>query len=338
MKKLLLFGVFASCFNISAQTFGGGVTDIDGNNYTSVIIGDQEWMAENLRTSRYSNGDTIPNDTNGIQWNLLNTGVWAHYDNDSLYETPFGKLYNWYAVSDSANICPIGWHVPSNNDWDELIDTLGSNVGGKLKSTGTTYWWSPNSGATNETGFSALPSGNTQAIWAPSFFGNGMNAHFWSSTEQSVGSAYDYVLQYNSASFGSYYDEKHFGFCIRCIKNVPINTVTQLGAQLCANQDSAFYQWVDCDNNYSLIIGDTNQCFIPAVTGNYAVIVSYNSVVDTSDCFLVDYTGMEELFLGEKELVKIVDFIGRETEFKPNIPLIFIYSDGTRERVMKLEE
>lgn len=112
---------------------------------------------------------------------------------------------------------------------------------------------------------------------------------------------------------------------------------SQNGSVLTANQTGATYQWLDCDNNYAVINSETNQSYTPAVTGNYAVEVNMNGCVDTSDCFLVDHTGIEELLQKEKELVMILDFMGRETEFKPNTPLIFIYSDGTRERVMKLE-
>ena len=120
------------------------------------------------------------------------------------------------------------------------------------------------------------------------------------------------------------------------IEPLPNINVTQGSTELTANQNGATYQWLDCDNNYAVINGETNQSYTPAATGNYAVEVNMNGCVDTSACFLVDYTGIEELIQTEKELVKIVDFMGRETEFKPNTPLIFIYSDGTQERVMKL--
>jgi hypothetical protein len=113
---------------------------------------------------------------------------------------------------------------------------------------------------------------------------------------------------------------------------------SQNGTTLTADQTGATYQWLDCDNNFAIINGETNQSYTPAVTGNYAVEVNMNGCVDTSACFLVDYTGIEELFQNEKELVKISDFMGRETEYKPNTPLIFIYSDGSRERVMKIVE
>jgi len=127
---------------------------------------------------------------------------------------------------------------------------------------------------------------------------------------------------------------------IQDLYNADLNSTskaTQTGSVLSADQTGGVYQWLDCDNNYAILNGETNQSYTPAVTGNYAVEVNMNGCVDTSACFLVDYTGIEELTNGTVELVRIVDFMGRETEFKPNTPLIFIYSDGTRERVMEIE-
>lgn len=114
-------------------------------------------------------------------------------------------------------------------------------------------------------------------------------------------------------------------------------TLTQTGTLLTANQIGANYQWLDCDNNYTWVLGETNQAFTPSVTGNYAVEINMSGCIDTSSCALVDYTGIEELIIEKKELVMILDFMGREVEFKPNTPLIFIYRDGTRERVMEIE-
>lgn len=143
----------------------GEVTDIDGNIYKTVQIGSTTWMAENLRTSRFCNGDIIPNPNQTNDW--INSGnsknpAWIHYNNNSSNDYPFGKLYNWYAFSDSRNICPCGWRIPTIQDWKTLANNLGSNAGGKMKSLGTEFWKTPNTGATNESGFSALPSGT---IW-----------------------------------------------------------------------------------------------------------------------------------------------------------------------------
>lgn len=120
--------------------------------------------------------------------------------------------------------------------------------------------------------------------------------------------------------------------------NSVVNTVTQTGSLLTADQTGAMYQWLDCDNGNQPIISETNQSYTPAITGNYAVEVDMNGCVVTSSCLLVDYTGVEELFQTEKKIVKILDLMGRETEFKPNAILIYMYDDGSSERIMRLEE
>ena len=136
------------------------VTDIDDNVYQAVKIGKQWWTAENLQVIHYRNGDAIPEITNNSEWIGLSTGARCAYDNDVSNVSTYGYLYNWYAVDDSRNIAPAGWHVPTHEEWQALVDYLGGKrFGGKLKETGTTHWHSPNVGATNESGFSALPAG-----------------------------------------------------------------------------------------------------------------------------------------------------------------------------------
>ena len=115
-------------------------------------------------------------------------------------------------------------------------------------------------------------------------------------------------------------------------------TITQIGSTLASNESGAVYQWIDCDNGNATIVGEVNQTFVATVNGSYAVIVDNGICVDTSACILIDLTDINEIQKEQKVLLKIVDLLGRETEFKPNIPLIFIYSDGSKERVMKLEE
>ena len=150
----------------------GTVTDIDGNTYQTVKIGDQWWMAENLKVTCYRNGDAIPNITDGTTWASLSTGAYCEYNNDINNVATYGRLYNWYAVTDSRNIAPAGWHVPSDAEWKQLEMYLGmsqseadatgwrgTDEGGKLKEVGTMHWNSPNTGATNESGFTALPGG-----------------------------------------------------------------------------------------------------------------------------------------------------------------------------------
>ena len=197
---------------------GAGVT-FNGYTYTSIVLGNgQEWMAENLRTTTYANGDPIPNVTDGNQWQNLTTGAWSHYNNDSQYENPYGKLYNWYAVDDSRNVCPTGWHVPSDAEWTVLTDYLGADsIGGKMKSTGTQYWQSPNMLATNESGFSGLPGGLRSSMGG---FGSvGGWGFWWSSTEYSAGSAWDRALYSGSGDVARDPDDKGIGFSVRCLRD-----------------------------------------------------------------------------------------------------------------------
>lgn len=155
---LILTITLLLCPTMNAQETGA-VTDIEGNVYLTIKIGDQLWMAENLKVSRYRNGDNIPNVPDTSEWVNLTTGAWVYYNNDSSNDETYGKLYNWYAVDDNRGLCPTGWHVPSEEEWTTLtIFLIGRNVGGTMKST--TGWNSPNTGATNESGFSGLPGGN----------------------------------------------------------------------------------------------------------------------------------------------------------------------------------
>ena len=205
--------------NDPAGPTGGGVT-FNGYTYTSIVLGNgQEWMAENLRTTTYANGDPIPNVTDANQWENLTTGAWAHYNNDSQYENPYGKLYNWYTVNDPRNVCPTGWHVPTDAEWTVLIDYLGgeSVAGGKMKSTGTQYWLYPNTDATNESGFSGLPGGFRNGNGT--FLGIGDFGYWWSSTEDGTYFAWDRALDYSSGgvSRGNVYKES--GFSVRCLRD-----------------------------------------------------------------------------------------------------------------------
>lgn len=195
------------------------VTDIDGNEYATIQIGTQVWMAENLRTSKYCNGDPIPNVTDYTQWANLTTGAWSHYNNDSQYENPYGKLYNWYAVADSRNICPCDWHVPTDAEYTLLTDYLGGQAlaGGKMKSTGTQYWSSPNTGATNESGFSGLPGGYRNIGGTFYYFGN--LGSWWSSTEGGTNSAWDRYLYFSNGNVYRNNASKGDGFSVRCLRD-----------------------------------------------------------------------------------------------------------------------
>ncbi len=199
----------------------GSVTDQEGNKYATIRIGNQEWMAENLKTTKYCNGDPIPNVMNNTLWQNLVSGAWAHYNNDSQYDTTYGKLYNWFAVNDSRNVCPCGWHVPTDPEWTILADYLGgvSVASGKLKSTGTQYWKSPNKSATNESGFSGLPGGHRSTNGT--FYNMGTFGYWWSSTEFNSNpfSALNRDLYYNIQNFVWVHNYKKSGFSVRCIKD-----------------------------------------------------------------------------------------------------------------------
>ncbi|MCK4639963.1 MAG: fibrobacter succinogenes major paralogous domain-containing protein [Candidatus Marinimicrobia bacterium] len=198
-----------------------GVADIDGNTYQTVLIGNQRWMAENLKVTHYRNGDAIPNVTDAPEWSNLTTGAYCNYDNDANNAVTYGSLYNWYAVNDSRNIAPEGWHVPSDVEWQTLVDYLGgySVAGGKMKETGTTHWNSPNTGATNESGFSALPGGYRHYATG-GYSALGTNGYFWSSTEEYSAYVYYWFL-YQNYSFVTQDVSFNWqrGFSVRCVRD-----------------------------------------------------------------------------------------------------------------------
>jgi uncharacterized protein (TIGR02145 family) len=184
----------------NTSLLASGLVDIDGNNYPVVIIGNQIWMKENLRVSRYRNGVSIPIVTDNTAWGGLTTGGRSWYNNDSTtYENPYGNLYNWYAVADNRGLCPNGWHVPTDAEWTILITYLGgeSVAGEKMKSTGITYWSSQSAGTDNSSGFSALPGGYRNVDGSFSYFRN--IAFFWSATEIDSDNAW-YRNLYNNFS------------------------------------------------------------------------------------------------------------------------------------------
>ncbi len=200
---------------------GAGVT-FNGYTYSSIVLGNgQEWMAENLKTTTYANGDPIPNVTEENQWGTLFTGAWSHYNNDSQYENPYGKLYNWYTVNDSRNVCPTGWHVPSDAEWTVLTDYLGGNTVAGVKMKTTTGWndYNGQSGnGTNESGFSGLPGGN-RYNGSGGFFNVGYFGYWWSSTENDSYDAWYRTLSYNFGTAGRSYYYKQSGLSVRCLRD-----------------------------------------------------------------------------------------------------------------------
>ncbi len=196
------------------------VTDIDGNIYQTVKIGGQVWMAENLKVTRYRNGEAIPRVTVDSLWPKLRSGAWCSYNNDNSHAGLYGNLYNWYAVNDGRNIAPEGWHVPTDDEWQMLVDYLGGKdaAGGKMKQIGATLWQGPNTGASNESGFCGLPGGyrnyrNGQFNYI------GVYALFWSSTQGTDWYAFYRELTHSYASVNRNYGDKPNGFSVRCIRD-----------------------------------------------------------------------------------------------------------------------
>ena len=194
------------------------ITDADGNVYTSVTIGTQEWMVENLRTTKYSDGTAIPNVTDGAAWNNLSTGGWCHYDNDSSqYEAMYGKLYNFYSV-ETGKLCPTGWHVPTDAEWTVLTDYLTANGhvwnGTALKSTSG---WNSGRNGTDDYGFLGLPGGYRYDDGDFDDVGN--DGYWWSSSQSNTYNAWYRYLSYSNVSVNRVNVVKDFGFSVRCLRD-----------------------------------------------------------------------------------------------------------------------
>ena len=221
MKKVTSFVailiIIAGCKKNTTTT---NITDIDGNVYNPVKIGNQVWMKENFNTTRYRNGDLIQKVTDPTAWAALTTGAWCWYNNDSAnYASTIGKLYNWFAVNDSRGFTPPGWHVPSDAEWTKLSTFLGGDAvaGGALKDTGTKHWFTPNGGATNSTEFTGLPGGRRHQIGI--FKDLGIYGIWWSSTEIDTTKAWSRSI-FHAISFihlgGAW---KGDGVSVRCLRD-----------------------------------------------------------------------------------------------------------------------
>jgi uncharacterized protein (TIGR02145 family) len=203
----------------TAKTYGS-MNDQQGNVYKTIVIGSQEWMAENLKTDRYRSGDAIPRITSNGTWSSLNSGATCWMNNDSSANAcAYGRIYNRFAVVDPRGLCPAGWHVPSDAEFSTLATNLGGtdSAGGKMKST-SALWQSPNTGASNSSGFSALPGGSRQ-FNDGSFSAPGAGAYWWSSTNFISNLNYYYALLPNDAAFLRDFVDENYGFSVRCVKD-----------------------------------------------------------------------------------------------------------------------
>jgi uncharacterized protein (TIGR02145 family) len=203
--------------------YGPSIKDIDGNEYKTVYIGTQQWMGENLKVSRYNDGSEIQNITENADWMNLSTGAWCYYNNDVTNNLIYGKLYNWFAVSPttngSKNVCPFGWHVPSDVEWSLLTDFLGGEnvAGGKIKEEGIINWLNPNNQASNITLFTAVPGGFRDNGGNSNFIG--AHCYMWSSTNATLSTAIERELSYGNGSLIKTDNSKKYGFSVRCIKD-----------------------------------------------------------------------------------------------------------------------
>jgi len=217
------YGNLDSFITINNNSNGCGiVTDIDGNTYNSVTIGTQCWIEKNLDVSHYQNGDTIPEVEDSLAWGNLTIGAWCYYENNTTIGAVYGKLYNWFAVNDPRGLAPSGWHVPSDSEWTILVNYLGGTVvaGGHMKEVGITHWLSPNTGADNSSGFTALPSASRD--WGggdAEFIDLGYVVCWWSSNYLSTTNASIFSVWYGGSNVGTGYDPDADGYSVRCVKN-----------------------------------------------------------------------------------------------------------------------
>ena len=226
--SILFLFVFLSCEKDPTSSKDETLKDIDGNVYQIVKIGEQWWMAENLKVTHYRNGDPIQKITDNTEWTTLTTGAYCNYGNDDSLADTCGSLYNWYAVSDNRNIAPEGWHVPSDDEWKELEMHLGmiqlvadsaglrgTDEGSKLKSTSH---WSRSGNGNDDFGFSVLPSGYRLSNYG-FFEGMGYYTHIWSSTDYDGDHAWDRGLAYSYSAIGRGYYTKTYGFSVRLVRD-----------------------------------------------------------------------------------------------------------------------
>ena len=203
--------------------FQNNITDIDGNLYKTVQIGSQIWMAENLKTKKYNDGTTIPNVKDNTKWSNLTTGAWLYYNNNEVNNAKYGKLYNWYAVSKTTNgyknVCPTGWHIPTEAEVNILVLYLGGGdiAGGKMKEISNTSWTSPNTESTNTSLFTGLAGGSASNFGG--YYNFGINGYWWCTTEENTKNAFYYSLTNFLGSVGLQNGYKTFGLSVRCLKD-----------------------------------------------------------------------------------------------------------------------
>lgn len=212
LALLVAILIFSMCSKKDPEPKPETITDIDGNTYKIVKIGTQTWMAENLNVTHYNNGDPILNII-GTQWDDQVAGAYCAYDNSSDKRAVYGLLYNWYAATDSRKICPTGWHIPSDTEWETLEAT-----GLELKEQGTSHWLTPNNCRAQFSGFDGLPGGVVG--YEGNFNSMGENGWWWTSSEADVNNAWASIMTNNNTGLtGWITGDKWSGVSVRCIED-----------------------------------------------------------------------------------------------------------------------
>jgi len=255
LKILFLFVGFSLLFNINLATSqtitqGEGVYDIEGNFYTTFLVyNGQEWMAENLKSKNFSNGDSIPYLQQNLSWQNTNSAAFSYYNSDLNLSSTFGNLYNWFTTIDERNVCPADWHVPTDLEWTDFSDYLGGNgvAGGKMKVQDTLFWKAPNLGATNESFFSALPGG---CRYDGGNFANIYSyANWWTGSQLDNQFSWFRSTYFDSDNLIKNYATKNTGYSIRCIKNNVSNLLQNTDKILLRISPNPFYDMVTIESS-----------------------------------------------------------------------------------------
>jgi uncharacterized protein (TIGR02145 family) len=212
---------------VSTAEFNSGLSystmkDNDGFSYKTIQIGSQTWMAENLRSTKFRNGETIAEVTSNSAWTGLTTAAYSNYENTEDIDqlATYGRLYNWFAIADSRGLAPAGWHVPTDREWEQLVNELGGmqSAGGSLKEAGNTHWTAPNTGANNSSGFTALPAGRREYTDGR-FINNSFNTFWWTSSLYNPDYSWYYQINYDFSSVIVANFHKQYGFSVRLVKD-----------------------------------------------------------------------------------------------------------------------
>jgi uncharacterized protein (TIGR02145 family) len=213
--------------NVAGTSYGNEfifilpLTDNDGNIYNTIIIGSQVWMTVNLKTTKFNDDTPIPFVTDNLTWGALTSPAYCWYKNDGKNNKEnYGALYNWFTVN-TGKLCPSGWHVPGDAEWRILTDYLGgeSVASGKLKETNLAHWMAPNTGASNEYGFTARPGGYRTGLSDGSFHTMGYYGWWWAGTQDNWSSGRARLMTFDAGEIESGAGLKKNGYSVRCIKD-----------------------------------------------------------------------------------------------------------------------